>query len=136
MPAGQAQKEFFVNQALCLLDALHPRVVKASAAAPPAEVGEGDCFRVTAPASGAWSGREDDIAVRIGGDWHFVSPREGLQVFDQGDDRQLVFRTQWEHPSAPPNPVGGAVIDSEARAAIVGLIDVLATAGVIGASAP
>ena len=32
---GQAQKEFFVNQALCLLDALHMRAVTASQPAPP-----------------------------------------------------------------------------------------------------
>ena len=134
--AGQAQKEFVVNQALCLLDALYPRVTKASVAAPPVEVEEGDCFRVTAPATGAWSGQEGDLAVRIGGDWCFVTPREGMQVFDQSDHRQLVYRTQWEQPSAPANPVGGAVVDSEARTAIVGLIEALATAGLIDANSP
>lgn len=136
MLAGQAQKEFFVNQALCLLDALHPRVVRGSVAAPPATVEEGDCYRVTAPASGAWSGKEDCIAVLVGGEWHFVTPREGMQIYDQGNNRQLVFHTQWVQPSAPANPVGGTVVDSEARAAIVALIDALATAGVIGPGTP
>ncbi len=134
--AGQAQKEFFVNQALCLLDALYPRVVRASVTAPPATAEEGDCFRVTAPASGAWTAQEDRIAVLIGGEWHFVSPRQGMQIYDLGDNRQLLFHTQWEQPGAPANPVGGTVVDSEARAAIAALIDALATAGVIGTDSP
>lgn len=134
--AGQAQKEFFVNQALCLLDALHPRVVKASLTAPPADVAEGECFRVTAPASAAWAGREHGIAVWIGGDWHYVTPRKGMQIFDQTAGQWRIFRTDWEQPAAPSNPVGGAVVDSEARAAIAALIETLVTAGLIGANGP
>lgn len=42
--AGQAQKEFFVNQALGLLDALHARAVIASRPAPPAAAAEGEPF--------------------------------------------------------------------------------------------
>lgn len=132
MLAGQAQKEFFVNQALCLLDALYPRVVSGSVSEPPATIAEGDCYRVTAPASGAWTGREDRIAVLVGGEWHFVIPREGMQIYDQGNNRQLVFYTQWGQPNAPANPVGGTVVDSEARTAIAALIEAMATAGVIG----
>lgn len=62
---AQAQKEFFVNQALCLLDALHDRAVTASRNTPPESPAEGSCYRITAPAGAAWSGRDDHIAVMI-----------------------------------------------------------------------
>lgn len=67
--AGQAQKEFFVNQALDILDTLHPHAVVASQAAPPQSAVDGDCFRVTAPATQAWEGCESHLAVRVSGDW-------------------------------------------------------------------
>jgi hypothetical protein len=136
MPAGQAQKEFFVNQALCLLDALYPRTVRASQSAPPATPADGESFRVTAPASGAWAGRENQLAVRIGGDWHFVSPLEGMRVFDQAAGCVLLFRTGWLPCIAPPAPTGGTVIDVEARTAIAALMQALTTAGVLAPTSP
>ena len=129
--AGQAQKEFFVNQALCLLDALHPQAVTASLPAPPATVGDGECFRVLAPASGAWVGHEDEIAVLIGGGWHFVSPVEGMQLFDRAADHTLVFRSEWRYAAAPAAPTGGLVVDTAARAALAALIDALITLGIL-----
>lgn len=129
--AGQAQKEFFVNQALCLLDALQARVVAASLSFPPVTVSDGQSFRIAAPAGGSWTGRDDNIAVRIGGDWHFIQPTPGMAVFDQSAGYSLVFRTQWEHAEAPQQPTAGAVIDVEARAAIGALIEALATVGVL-----
>ena len=130
--AGQAQKEFFVNQALHVLDALNARAVSASQATPPVTVPEGACYRVTAPASGAWTGREGQIAIRIGGDWHFVPPAEGTVLFDRSTARKLVFRSQWEQAPAPALPTGGIVIDAQARAAISTVIDALRTLGVLG----
>ena len=134
--AGQAQKELFVNQALCLLDSLHDRTVASSRSAPPASPTEGSCFRVITPASGAWSGRDDHLAVMIGGDWHFIAPREGMQVFDQEAGHQLVFRTGWKHAAAPAAPNGGTVVDTEARTAIGVLIQALLTVGVCSSSNP
>lgn len=136
MHAGQAQKEFFLNQALCLLDALHARTVTSSVPAPPSEPAEGACFRVASPATGSWTGREESIAVLIGGDWHFVPPREGMQIFDLAAGQQLVFRSGWIHMSAPAAPVGGAVIDSEARAAIATLTQALAALGIMATGSP
>jgi hypothetical protein len=131
--AGQAQKEFFVNQALCILDALYVRAVKASQSAPPATAIAGDCFRVTSPASQAWAGREDHIAVLIGGAWHFIGAREGMHMFDQTAGHTLVFGTQWERARAPTLPTGGTVVDSQARTAIQSLIQSLQAIGILGA---
>lgn len=130
--AGQAQKEFFVNQAFAVLDGLHARAVTASQAAPPATAPDGACYRVTSPASGAWIGREGAIAVRINGGWHFVAPAEGMVLFDRTSGRSVIYRTQWQVAPAPALPSGGTVVDAQARAAINAVIDALRTLGVLG----
>lgn len=129
--AGQAQKEFFVNQALSILDAVQLRIILASQPAPPTIPGEGDCYRVTSPAVQAWAGCENHIAIFIGGDWHFIGPQAGMQVFDQASGHLLVFRSDWKRAEAPGAPAGGSVIDSEAREAIVRLIQSLLGVGIL-----
>ncbi|TAD75872.1 MAG: DUF2793 domain-containing protein [Sphingomonadales bacterium] len=133
--AGQSQKEFFVNQALCLLDALHARAVTASRSTPPASVDDGESFRILATATGVWAGHDGRIAVRVGGDWHFVVPTEGMQIFDRDAGRLLVFRSQWRPAIAPSAPSGGVTIDTEARAALAELIQALLAIGILGTPA-
>ncbi len=129
--AGQAQKEFFVNQSLCLLDALQMRTVKASQSAPPAAAADGESYRIKAPASGAWTGREDRVAVRIAGDWHFIEPVQGTALFDQAAEAVIVFRSGWRVALAPPLPSGGTIVDAEARTAISALIAALKALGIL-----
>lgn len=129
--AGQAQKEFFVNQALTIVDSLHPRAVLASMPTPPATAADGDCFRVTAPAAQAWEGCENHLAVRIGGDWHFIAPSDGMHLFDIAADSSLFFKTVWHVAVRPATPTNGAVIDVEARSAIEQLIAALYDIGVL-----
>ena len=129
--AGQAQKEFFVNEAFSILDALHARSVTASQPMPPAAAAEGACYRVTAPASGAWSGREDSLAVLIGGAWRFIAPVEGLLVFDRAADCMVIYRSQWLPAAAVPLPAGGTVVDAQARASVTALINALQGMGVL-----
>lgn len=131
---GQAQKEFFVNQALVILDSLHPQAVVASQPVPPADAPEGVCYRVTGPAEQEWEGCEDHIAVRIGGDWHFIPPREGMRMFDGGIDQFLLFRDSWQTTAPTTAPTGGTVVDIEARAAIGQVIDALRNAGLLPSS--
>jgi hypothetical protein len=128
---GQAQKEFFVNQALAILDALQPGTVVASQAQPPVNAAQGSCFRITATASQAWAGREDHLAISIAGDWHFIAPRAGMRVFDQGAGHALLFQSGWLYAPAPGLASGGATIDVEARAAIGQLIQSLRNIGVL-----
>ena len=123
--AGQAQKEFFLNQSLGILDALQSNTVSASRSMPPIAPIEGACFRVTAPATDAWAGCEDHLAIRIGADWHFISPRDGMRIFDGGAHHTLVFLEGWQFAEAPEVPTTGVVIDIEARAALAQLIDAL-----------
>jgi hypothetical protein len=136
LAVGQAQKEFVLNEALSLLDAVHPRAVRASQPAPPASPAEGDCFRVTAPASGLWAGHADSLAVLVAGDWHFISPAEGMVIFDRARDHLLVFRAEWAQAIIPALPVGGSVIDVEARAALAALVGALQGIGLLAIATP
>lgn len=131
---GQAQKEISLNQALSILDALYPRAVVASNSAPPEAVTDSACYRVTSPAVGTWAGKEGRLAVGIGGDWHFVAPREGMQVFDCEAGHWLVFRSGWQSATAPAISDGGTVIDTEVRTALHQLIEALSHLGVLATS--
>jgi len=133
---GQAQKEFFINQALCLLDANATRTVVASRTIPPANPVEGSCFRVLAPAGEAWNGQDDSLAMLIGAAWHFIVPLDGMQVFDQEAGQVLTFRSGWVRAPALAEPSGGSVVDIEARVAIGALIQALRTIGVLDANNP
>ncbi|KPF62998.1 DUF2793 domain-containing protein [Porphyrobacter sp. AAP60] len=132
--AGQSQKEFFVNQALSVLDALSSQAVVASKPTPPEDAAEGESFRVTSPAAQAWTGCEDHIAIRIGGSWHFVPPSDGMRLFDRTATVSLFFRSGWKAESSPVAPTGGAIVDAEARAALVQLIQMLGNIGLLGPS--
>ena len=129
--AGQAQKEFFVNQALGILDALQRAAVLASQPAPPAHAEDGDCYRITAPAQSEWAGCEDQLAVRIGGAWHLIQPRDGMRLLDSTAGDWLFYRAGWHSNQAPALPVGGGVVDNEARIAVEQLILALQTVGVL-----
>lgn len=129
--AGQAQKEFFVNQALGIIDALTRGTVLASLSEPPGDADEGDCYRVTAPALQAWVGCEDHIAIRIGGDWHLIPPRDGMSLFDTAAGGRLFFQSGWQTAPAPVILSTGTVIDTEARSALEQLILALRDIGVI-----
>ncbi|MCU0948929.1 MAG: DUF2793 domain-containing protein [Porphyrobacter sp.] len=128
---GQAQKEFFVNQSLSVLDALIGQSVAAGLAEPPAEPQAGDCYRVVAPAGGPWAGRENQLAIAIGGDWHFVVPPEGSLIFDRALGQFVLFDGDWQLASLPLTASGGTVVDAEARALLAQVIDALVKLGLV-----
>ncbi|MFN3991015.1 MAG: DUF2793 domain-containing protein [Erythrobacter sp.] len=130
---GQAQKEFFVNQSLAVIDALAGQSVVGEAASPPASPAEGSCYRIAHDATGAWVGRDHQLALAIGGDWHYITPRTGSLVFDQALGQFVHFDGVWQTASVPSAVVGGAVVDAEARALLAHVIDALAKLGLVAA---
>jgi len=128
--AGQAQKEFFLNHALNLLDALMTRVVVASLASPPAVAAEGQCYRILDDATDAWATHDRSLAIRTGGGWHFVPPVPGMQVFDVDRGACIHFDGDWLAATEPTVPSGGTVVDLEARAAIAQIVEALKALGV------
>ena len=123
---GQSQKEVTLNEALARIDALiHPRVL-GERPDTPADPDEGDGWIVGAAATGLWSGHENALAFYVAGSWHFVEPDTAMSIFDLSRDQRAVFDgSSWTAPALPAEPAGGAVIDTEARAAISTLLQVL-----------
>jgi hypothetical protein len=135
---GQAQKEFFHNEALALIDlALHPAVEADAPETPPAAPLPGQAWIVGAAPTGAWAGRAGQLAGWTAGGWRFIAPREGLCVWRRGAERVLRWDgAAWRDGiggarAAPPSPSGGTTIDAEARAAIESLIATLKSHGLI-----
>ncbi|WP_083508223.1 DUF2793 domain-containing protein [Erythrobacter sp. AP23] len=125
--AGQAQKEFYVNESLARIDTLLHPVVEGDASAPPAAPSPGDCWIVASPASGAWEGREDFLASWDGTQWTLCQPCEGMHVFDRSNGKRRAYLSGWQQAVRPALPAGGSNVDVEARASIEAIIDILAT---------
>lgn len=128
--SGQAQREFFVNQSLSMIDALIQFAIVDMVSTPPADPIDAQCYIVGTGATGDWLGQDDNIAVRLAGDWHFVIPTDRMQVVNRTTGQTLNFSAGWVSAVEPPSPSGGTVIDTEARAAISGLIQALRVSGV------
>lgn len=147
---GQAQKEMFHNEALALLDI----AVQASAIGPldtPPETPQiGQCWIVGDDPAGDWAGRASGIAGWTPAGWRFVAPREGMRVWLGGAQSLAIFSGgHWRigevhgklfvegqqvvgiRGAAIPEPEGGMVVDAEARAAIVALLQALRSHGLI-----
>ena len=127
---GQAQKEFFVNQAFAMIDSVAKRAVLGSTTTPPENPSEGSSYRVTAPATGEWEGKEEAIACYIAGAWHFFHPYDGMTVFDQSAGCVLHFNALWRSAAVPASASGGTHIDQEARLVLDELISALKNVGI------
>ncbi len=129
--AGQAQKEAFVNEAHALADALIHCAVEGEATAPPGTPVDGTSWLVGSPATGDWAGQEGNLACCQGGNWLFVTARDGLRIADRSSGQEGRYMGGWRFAEVPVEPSGGSVVDAEARAAILGLVASLREAGVL-----
>lgn len=87
LAASQAQKHVTHNEALTDLDALvQISVLDRNLTAPPGGATEGDRYIPAGPATGAWTGQENTIAVARDGAWVFYTPREGWLAWVADED--------------------------------------------------
>jgi Protein of unknown function (DUF2793) len=149
---GQAQKEWFHNEALQRIDLLLcPAVESIVLTAPPASPAAGSCHLVAAGATGAWAGKDGMLAGYSDGGWRFVAPVEGMRLLDRASGQVVVRRGgAWEsgivrageikvagmtvvrqRQPAISDPAGGGVIDTQGRAAIVAILSTLRAHGLI-----
>jgi hypothetical protein len=154
LAAGQAQKELTHNEALIRIDAaLHTSVASVGLSAPPSSPDEGQCWIVGGAPSGSWTGQAGAVACWTGSGWRFLPPVEGMHVWvedqklwavrdagawaiGQARAAALLIGNQQIVASrlpAVPAPTGGAVVDSEARAALALIISRLSAHGLIEA---
>ena len=122
MHAGQAQREFFVNESLARLDLLIQPAVVGEIGNPPEEPEEGQCFLIAETAGGIWTGLDGNIAGWIAGEWVYAVPSEGMQLHDLSTATMLTYKGGWQRSTPIAEPSGGNTIDAEARSAIAALI--------------
>jgi hypothetical protein len=132
--AAQAQKEVFVNEAHAVLDALVHGIIEAESDTPPLDPQDGQCWIVGSGATGDWLGRETRIACRQSGQWLYVTPVDGMRVLDRAKSQELLFSNGWIRVDPVQEPIGGSVVDSQARAAIAELISALTDLGLLPAA--
>jgi len=129
--SGQAQKEFYVNEALAIADALLHCAIEGTSATAPTSPVDGENWVVASGATGDWAGHEGSVACRQSGDWLFVMPRDGMRIFDRSSGQSWLYSSGWQVPSAISAPTGGTTVDSEARTVITALIAGLRKAGIL-----
>ncbi|WP_228242678.1 DUF2793 domain-containing protein [Porphyrobacter sp. GA68] len=128
---GQAQKEFFLNEALARLDIVTQPAVLGQRSEPPATPARGDCWLVATGGVGLFSGQDDNIASHDGNQWTFVRPHDGMVLYDSAAGALRRYKDGWSTPVAIAAPSGGDVVDVQARTAIVALLQALAGLSVI-----
>lgn len=128
--AGQAQKEFIVNESLALLDSLVHPAVEGEAQNPPATPSEGETWLVGDQAGGDWAGHETSIANWQNGAWLLIAPHDGMRLFDKATGQHIFYAEGWRRGDSPQLPGPGQTEDSELRAAFANLIEELRNAGI------
>jgi hypothetical protein len=120
-------------------------------AVPPASPALGRLYRVATGASGAFSGRDQQLAGWSEGGWRFIAPVEGMRLVERTSGLELAYRDgAWTSGSARASEVlvggakvvgarqaaiadaaGGTVVDSQARAAVAQVLAALRAHGLI-----
>lgn len=111
---SQANPDVTVNEAVALLAAML-KGIEAIQNAPPGSPAEGDAYVVGTAGSGAWSGKNNCIAVRVGSSWRFIpgnndagsqiamgASQEGLRVYHKTEEVTYVWTgSAWVVNTAP-----------------------------------
>jgi hypothetical protein len=152
LSVGQAQKEFFHNEALQTLDLLVAAAVEeAPRSTPPSSPSVGASYIVGASPTGAWAGKSQHLAGYTSGGWRLVPPLEGMSAYVKANGTWANYRSgAWElgtlrgtnvvlggvqvvgaRLAAISAPVGGANADVEARTTISQILASLRQHGLI-----
>ena len=152
LQTAQAQKEVTHNEALTSIDALlHLAVETGTMAVPPVAPVGGTGWIVGASSTGAWAGKAGQVAFWTEGGWRFTVPRQGCVAWLRDVQHFAVFTAAgWRDdgwpvaglrvagrlalaaaPASVLAPVGGTVVDSEARASLAILLIALRAAAIV-----
>lgn len=129
--SGQAQKEFYVNEAFAIADALMHCAIEGTATTPPTSPTDGQNWSIDTGATGDWASHVGQIACRQSENWLYVTPSDGMRVFDRSTGCFWLYSSGWKIPSSISAPTGGSTVDSEARSAVSQLIVALRLAGIL-----
>lgn len=126
MEAAQSQKHVTHNEALIALDALVQLSVKNRAlTAPPGSPSDGDRYIVASGGTGAWLGKDLNVAAYYNGVWLFFAPRIGWVAWDENTTASYTYSAgAWVAGGLPsvltPSQVGigGATPDATNRLSV------------------
>ncbi|WP_438823003.1 DUF2793 domain-containing protein [Novosphingobium cyanobacteriorum] len=105
-------------------------MVEGIAANPPATPLPGQCWIVGSAGTGAFAGHDSQIAAWSDGGWRFFAPMPGARVHDQGLGAERFYLGTWQKSVAPAAPLGGTVVDTQARSSIAAIIQLLTASGI------
>lgn len=94
---GQAQKEVTHNQALNVLDGVVQLSAKnRTTTTPPGSPVEGDRWIVGTGATGAWAGKDGQIALWTDASWKFIPPLAGWVCFIEDEGLAVYAGGAWQ----------------------------------------
>ncbi len=149
---GQAQKEFFHNEALQTLDLVVAAAVEEDPRSdPPTTPALGACYIVDGAPTGIWAGQNNSLAGYTSGGWRFIAPIDGLSAYVKSGGMWANYRSgTWEigtvrgasvvldglqvvggRLAAIAGPTGGTNADAEARGSINQILAALRQHGLI-----
>lgn len=133
---GQTQKEIFVNEALSCTDALLHCCIEGEVSAPPPSPSEGQAWLIATatpenPISEEWAEKSGFIVRWQNGAWSTIAPVNGMRIFNLSNYAEMLFLNEWRKATLPAEPLGGEIVDVEARAVINQLITVLKAMGML-----
>lgn len=105
--ASQAQKEVTHNEALNTIEALlQPTVQSNNLTIPPTGI-EGNIYIVGIGATGAWTGKDGNLAQYIGGAWKFYVPFEGMQIWNIATSQRMIYTAgTWKEALTAQSKIG------------------------------
>ena len=94
--SNQSQKEIIHNEALIIIDnILQNGVIDKDLTTPPSNPNSNDIYIVGASATGAWSGKDNQLAFYDNG-WRFIEPREGFTFWINDEDKLYTYNgSKW-----------------------------------------
>ncbi len=118
--AAQAQKHVTHNEAIRALDVIvQLSVLDRDLSEPPGAPADGERYLAASGASGAWAGKDLNIAAWQDGAWAFFAPREGWLVWVADEQSLLVWDgADWRSAAAveSANPLSGGLLGVNATA--------------------
>jgi hypothetical protein len=132
---SQAQKEVTINQALVTLDTMIGNaVMDKDLSAPPSSPAVGASYIVAASPTGAWSGKQNQIAY-FDQIWRFIVPQSGMRIWVRDESADYRFNgTAWVVVSSGGGGGGGIPLLCHGRLTLTSDVPVT-IADVNGASA-
>ena len=97
MAAAQSQKHITHNDAILMLDAIvQLAVISTTLTVPPGSPVDGDRYIIGSGATGAWAGKDLNVALSSSGAWLFLVPKVGWTAWDTANGYELTWNgTAW-----------------------------------------